>query len=349
MSIPYRARRNLRRLFTTVLILALVIACVLLCWFLWLHRYVVYTRDGVKLDFDRPLEYPQGEIAVPPDTLPSVHIQYDNGVQPEEEVNTELVRFSGYYVTLEKIKEDFSAVEAQLQQLPAKSTVLIEVKNIQSYTYFSTDVGMIPDNFDTLQMDELIQKLRDQGHYVIAKIPAFQEYAYFLADERGRVPFGLPRKGGNGSLWLDGTIQNAPCYWLNPASDGTLTYLIQTITELRLLGFDEVVLDGFRFPDTDLIAFEGDQQLTLEATADKLVKTCATDTFCVSFVRSAADLKLPAGRTRLYLTGVAATSAASVAMQTDFEDPTLQVVFLADSGDTRYDEFCVLRPIDMMH
>ena len=349
MSIPYRARRNLRRLFTTVLILALVIACVLLCWFLWLHRYVVYTRDGVKLDFDRPLEYPQGEIAVPPDTLPSVNIQYDNGVQPEEEVNTELVRFSGYYVTLDMLKTDFSAVVEQLQQLPAKSTVLIEVKSIQSYTYFSTDVGMIPDNFDTLQMDNLIQKLQDQGHYVIAKIPSFQEYEYILADQRQRVPFGLPRTGGNGSLWLDTSVAKEPCYWMNPASDGTLTYLIQTITELRLLGFNEVVLDGFRFPDSDLYTFDGDKQQTLEETAAKLVKTCATDTFCISFVRTAPDLKLPVGRTRLYLTGVSATSAASVATQTDFEDPSIHVVFLADSGDTRYDEFCVLRPIDMMH
>ena len=115
------------------------------------------------------------------------------------------------------------------------------------------------------------------------------------------------------------------------------------------MGFNEVVLDGFRFPDTDLIAFDGDKQQTLEETAAKLVKTCATDTFCVSFVRSAPDLKLPEGRTRLYLTGVAATSAALAANQTDFADPTLHVVFWTDSGDTRYDEFCVLRPIDMMH
>ena len=244
-------------------------------------------------------------------------------------------------------KNDYFEIE--LQQLPAKSTVLIEVKSIQSYTYFSTDVGMIPDNFDTLQMDNLIQKLQDQGHYVIAKIPSFQEYEYILADQRQRVPFGLPRTGGNGSLWLDTSVAKEPCYWMNPASDGTLTYLIQTITELRLLGFNEVVLDGFRFPDSDLYTFDGDKQQTLEETAAKLVKTCATDTFCISFVRTAPDLKLPVGRTRLYLTGVSATSAASVATQTDFEDPSIHVVFLADSGDTRYDEFCVLRPIDMMH
>ena len=345
MSLPYRARRNLRRLFTSVLVLILVIACVLLCWLLWLHRYVVYTKDGVRLDFDRPQEYPQGQTAVPPDPLPTVNIQYED-IVIEEEINTELVRFSGYYVTLEQIKADFAAVQQQLQQLPAKSTILLELKSIKSYTYFSTDVGMVPEDFDTLPMDELIRKLQDQGHYVIAKIPAFQEYDYILADQRQRVPYGLPRVGGNGSLWLD---TSGPCYWMNPASDGTLTYLIQTITELRLLGFDEVVLDGFRFPDTDLIAFDGNKQQTLEETAAKLVKTCATDTFCVSFVRSAPDLKLPEGRTRLYLTDVAATSAALVANQTDFADPTLHVVFWTDSGDTRYDEFCVMRPIDMMH
>lgn len=346
MSLPYRARRNLRRLFVTLLVLILIAACVLLCWLLWLHRYVVYTQDGAKLDFDQSLEYPQGETAVPPDPLPSVNIQYDDGKKPEEEINTELVRFSGYYVTLETLRADFDAVLQKLEQLPHNSTVLLDVKSIRSYSYYSTDVGMIAPDFDTLLLDELIRNLQDEGHYIIARIPAFQEYEYILENERERVPHGLPRAGGNGSLWLDTT---GPCYWMNPASDGTLTYLIQTITELRLLGFDEVVLDGFRFPDTDLIEFKGDRQQALTDTANTLVKTCATDTFCVSFVRSAPDLKLPAGRTRLYLEGVTATAAASYAAQAGFEDPALHVVFLTDSGDTRYDDFCVLRPLDMMH
>jgi hypothetical protein len=346
MSLPYRARRNLRRLFVTLLVLILIAACVLLCWLLWLHRYVVYTQDGARLDFDQPLEYPQGETAVPPDPLPSVNIQYDDGKKPEEEINTELVRFSGYYVTLETLRADFDAVLQQLEQLPHNSTVLLDVKSIRSYSYYSTDVGMIAPDFDTLLLDELIRNLQDEGHYIIARIPAFQEYEYILENERERVPYGLPRAGGNGSLWLDTT---GPCYWMNPASDGTLAYLIQIVSELRNKGFDEVVFSDFRYPETDKIKFPEDKDAVLNQTATTLVKTCATERFAVSFTRTKADLTLPEGRTRLYLTGVAAADAAAAAQASGFEDPSVGVVFLTEQNDTRYDAFCALRPLSTLH
>ena len=77
--IPYHTRRILRRIFVSLVVLALVTAGVLLCWLLWLNRYVVYTRDGVKLDFDMPLEFPQGQLAVPPTAPPPVDIYYNEG------------------------------------------------------------------------------------------------------------------------------------------------------------------------------------------------------------------------------------------------------------------------------
>ena len=346
MTIPYRTRQVLRRLCATVLVLALIAAGLLLCWLLWLHRYVVYTQDGAKLDFNLSMEYPQGETAVPPASLPTVDIHYDEGKAPELELNTELVRFSGHYVTLDVLLADFDSVAAQLEQLSAGATVLIDVKNVKSYSYYSTDVGIQATDFDTVKLVSLIRKLQDHGLYLIARIPAFQEYEYILEDQAQRVPYGLPKKGGNGSLWLD---KDGPCYWMNPASDGTLTYLIQTVTELRLLGFDEVVLDNFRFPNTDQIQFDADKIQTLTDIADKLVKTCATDTFCVSFSRAAPDLTLPEGRTRLYLEGISAADAAAMAEQAGFPNASVHVVFLTDTGDTRFDEFCVLRPLEMMH
>lgn len=64
--IPFRTRRILGRICAVGLTLLLIVSILLLFWLLWLNRYVVYTRDGAYLDFDRPLEYPQGELAVPP-------------------------------------------------------------------------------------------------------------------------------------------------------------------------------------------------------------------------------------------------------------------------------------------
>ncbi len=343
MILPYRARRVLKQILITLLALALVGTAVLLCWFLWLHRYVVYTQDGVIIDFNKPLEYQQGEISTPSEPLPTVNIQYGEPEDPSQP-QTELTRFSGYYVALDTLLSDFDTVAQQLQQHPSGSTILLDVKSVSSYSYFSTTAGIRATDFDTTKLDALIADLRKQGHYLIARIPAFQEYRYILADERSRVPYGLPKAGGNGSLWLDA---EGPCYWMNPAADGTMSYLIQTITELRQLGFSEVVLADFRFPGTDKISFNGDRQQTLTDAAEKLVSTCATDTFCVSFTRTKPDLTLPEGHCRLYLEGVSVLDTLAFAEQSGFEDPAVRLVFLTDSGDTRFDEFCVLRPLDM--
>ena len=344
MIFSYRTRRVLKRLLILLLALALIGVGMLMCWLLWLQRYVIYTPDGAILDFNKPLQYAPGAIITPTEPLPTVNINY--GAPEEEQPKTELERFSGYYVTLETLLSDFDNIAQKLRKLEPGSTLLLDVKSVSSYSYFSTDVGMRATDFDTTKLDSLINDLRQKGHYLIARIPAFQEYRYILADERERVPNGLPKDGGNGALWLDA---DGPCYWMNPAKEGTISYLIQTISELRQRGFNEVVLDDFRFPRTDMIPFILMEDQALIDAANTIVKACATDSFCVSFVREKPDLPLPEGRTRLYLEGATILDAPVMLEQSGFADPIPRVVFLTDTGDTRFDEYCVLRPIEMAH
>jgi hypothetical protein len=322
-----------------LVVLAVFAALVLLLWLLWLNRYVVYTPDGVKLDFTMSPHYAQGVIPTPPDPIGTVPI-YD-GAEEEEEVSTELVRFSGVSVSMKELMTDTARVEEQLLALPQSSTICLELKSVAGYVCYTSKVAPTKD-FDPAQVDALLRKLMDGGYYLIARIPASQEYQFIMADQRERVPYGLPQKGSGTNLWLD---RDFNCYWLNPASDGTITYLIQLITELRSMGFDEVLFSDFRFPRTEKISFSGDQQEALDAAASTLVRTCATDTFCVSFIREAVDLQLPEGRTRLYLTGIDGTKIAETAALAPFADPAIQLGFLTDSGDTRYDNYCVLRPL----
>ena len=61
--IPYRTRRLVRNLLIAILVLVLVASAALICWLLWLNRYIVYTRDGAKLDFSLSLQFPEGELA----------------------------------------------------------------------------------------------------------------------------------------------------------------------------------------------------------------------------------------------------------------------------------------------
>lgn len=344
MSIPYRARRALRNMAVGLMVLALFASLVLLCWLLWLNRYVIYSRDGAKIDFNLSIHYQPGEKPVKPERGEQIVIHDRVDENDPENVSKEMTNFSGYYVTLEELTKDFDNVSKKLTALPAGTAVMMELRDSRGRAYYTSSVA-VQAKFDTEKVDKLLQDLQDQGIYVIVSINAFQEYEYILEDERERVPYGLAKVGGTGSLWLD---TSNSCYWLDPTSDGTLTRLIQLLTELRGKGIDEVVFSNFRFPNTDKIRFDGDKMAALTECAAKLVRTCATDSFCVSFRRSEPDLTLPADRTRLYLSGISGIDIADTAAQTGFENPNIQLVFLTDSGDARFDEYCALRPMEMV-
>ena len=335
--IPYRTRNALRKLCVTVLVIILVAAIMLLCWLLWLNRYVIYTRDGVKLDFGLSLEFPEGQLAVPPTPGVTIDIYYNEGENVVLPENTELQQLSGLYITGEMLAQDIAGIRQQLKSLPAETPVMLDVKNIRGEFYYTTSNGRNAAAIDTAQMDDLIRELK-ANHYLIAKLPALRDYWYGLEHVDDGI-FNPNRM----SLWMD----EERCYWLNPASDGTLTYLVQITKELRAMGFDEVVFDDFRIPATNAIYFEGDRDEALNKTAASLVTICSTDTFAVSFANNAETFLLPEGRSRLYLQDVAAADAAAAATRTGLSDPNIRLVFLTNLKDTRYDAYGVLRPMDI--
>ena len=343
MIIPYRIQQALKRLGIGLLVLLVLASVVLLCWFLWLQRYVVYTEDGAKLNFDIALQFPDGQVAQKPTTGSDVNLIYGDEIEATGPANKEMERFSGYYVTVDAMREDFDAVAEQIGILPSGATVMFDMKSIRGEFCYNTGLGHIADDIPLDRLADVMAQLKENGCYLMAKIPAFRDYHFFMDDERTRVPYGLARDGGNGALWMD----KQSCYWFNPASEGAMTYLIQIVSEIRALGFHEVVFDDFRFPDTDMYTFLSDELKAINNAATTLVNTCATETFAVSFVRRQADLQLPEGRTRLYIENAAVAELAAIAERTGFADPAIQLGFLVETNDTRYDAYCVLRPIHM--
>ena len=146
-------------------------------------------------------------------------------------------------------------------------------------------------------------------------------------------------------MWEDTSIPNLSHYWLNPTSTGALNFLVQIVTELKNVGFDEVVFSDFRFPNTEKIKFEGDKTEALNEAAQTLVQACATKNFAVSFTGS--HFTAPEGRVRIYLENVAAADIQQAASAITLENPSAQIVFLTDTLDTRYEAYSVLRPLDM--
>ena len=341
MSIPYRTRRRLQRLGSLGLFLLIAFAVAWLCWVIWVERYIIYTEDGAVIDFNLSPNIPYGEVAQPPlaDEGPEIH--YNEG---ENAVNTstEMMQLKGYYVTGELLQQDFEGVKAKIDSLPANTPVMIDVKTGFGSFYYSSGLSeaVISQSVDVTQVDQLIDEMNRKNLYLIARIPAFQDYSYAL----NHVSSGIPFTGGGGALWMD----SEGCYWLKPKDSATVGWLTSIILELRGMGFDEVVLDEFWVPSSERVIYDGDRTADLAETAVKLLTNCSTTSFTVSFTVSSADFPLPEGRSRMYLTGVPARDVEITAAQCTLADPQIRLVFIGDSNDTRFDSFGVLRTIDLL-
>ncbi len=334
--IPYRTRRFLRKAFISILIIVLVVSLLLLCWLLWLNRYVLYTRDGVRLDFDMSLDFPEGQKPQAPESGPNVDIFYEEENKPTAPESTELRQFSGLYISAQMLREDLAGVMAQVQALSEPTAIMLDVKNIRGEFFYSTNLGRNNAGIDPVDMDALISWIRQSQHYLIARLPAYRDYWFGLEN----VEYGIFNPNQM-SLWMDADR----CYWLNPNAEGTITYLVSIITELRTLGFQEVVFTDFCLPDTENIYFEEDRAESVRKAASDLVRICTTDRFALSFATADENFPLPEGRSRLYLENVPAADVAALAQRLGLAEDKPRLVFLTDLKDTRYEAFCVLRPL----
>lgn len=337
MNIPYRTQRTIKRALVIALVVLLVAAAAWTCWLIWLQRFVVYTADGnAVLDFDLP-PMADGQIATEPQDE-TVSIYFNEG-EDAVNTNTELTQLVGYYVEPDQL-QDLKEVKKQMAALEAGTGVMIDVKNIKGDFYYSSAISANrASGMDIQAMDELISFMNKSSLYTIARLPALRDYAYGL----NHVPYGVHHSSG---LYL--YQDDEGCYWLDPASEGTLSYLTQIVTELKNLGFDEVVFADFSYPATDNIQVNGNQAENLTAAAATLIRACATDRFTLSFEKT-AEFTMPEGRTRMYLSGIEAAQAAGAAESSGVADTVINLVFLTELYDTRFDAYSVLRPLSGAH
>ena len=342
MSITYRTKRRLQRAGLIGLIVLLVVILVGFCWVIWLERYIVYTKDGATLDFDVVDTPGAGQLATPPQVGATVPIYVNEGLDAID-LNKELTQISGYYIDADTLKSDIATARDTVATLPANTAVMVEVKNIWGQFNYSSGVSnvTISNRVDTEQVDKLITDITSRNLYAVAVLPAFRDRYFFLINNKN-TSCGLAIKG-KGYLWQD----DENCYWFDPSDNDTITWLQEITRELKSLGFDEVVFSEFRIPNTDRIVFSGDRNAALLQAAQTLVTTCATENFAVSFMATDSSFQMPEGRSRLYMKDIGPKNVEAIAAKLNFENPQANLVFMATTNDTRYDEYSVIRPIAM--
>mgnify|MGYP003291168992 CR=1 FL=1 len=340
MSLPYRTRRRLKTLGLTALVIVMLLVIVWLGWVVYLERYIIYTRDGVVLDLDLDLNsYDEGVMAVPPAQDETVPIFYNEGLNAQE-MNAEMEQLKGYYISFADLDsaEDISRCREQLAKLTAGTPVMIDLKSGFGKFHYSTEIpgAELSDSLNIAEVDALIRDLTSRNLYLIARVSAFRDRAYGLKNVQQGI-FHINKKG----LWPDS--QN--CYWLDPSNATVISYVTAIVQELKEMDFDEVLLADFSIPTNGNAYFKGDRAEALNNAAGTIVDACKSEYFTISFGVSSSTFALPEGRTRMYLSGVDAQNVGAVVAQSGLEDPKIRIVFLAETNDTRYDEYGVMRPL----
>ncbi len=339
MSIPYRTRRTLNRLGTAALILLLIFLISWLCWVVWLQRYVVYSDEGATLDFNLSANDVYGEVAEAPKAEANISIYYNEGANAID-VGNEMRQVHGYYIDSTMLQTDLSGVLSRVETLESGTTIMVDMKGgFGSFFYPTKLEGAVQSaSTDIDGVSNLIKVLQTKGFYTIAKISAFRDREY----GNRNVPSGLYALSRRG-LWPD----KDGMYWLDPTKAEVTSWIASIVLELRGIGFNEVVLDDFCFPNSDQYIFNGDKPAALQTAAARLLSTCAASNFVLSFVSDDPAFALPDGRCRLYLRNVSAAGIGQSVSKVTMEDPDIRLVFIADTADTRYDEYGVLRSLYM--
>ena len=339
MSIPYRTRRTLNRVGMVLTALLLVLVVFWMCWVIWLQRYVVYTDDGAVLDFNKSSYDIVGEEAKPPVAESNISIFYNEGADAID-TSRDMKQLGGYYITSDMFKNDYDNVMLQIERLPAGTAVMIELKGPYGSFFYNSQLSdaTISASTNIDQVMALVERLHSKGFYTIAKISAFRDREF--GDKH--VTSGLYMLSRAG-LWMD----SGGMFWLDPTNATATSWIASVVLELKGMGFREVVLDDFCFPDSNQYIFNGDKDAALEAAANTLMAACGAEDFVLSFCVSNPAFPIPQGRSRLYLRNSDAATINMSVSQTKFEEKEIRLVFLCETGDTRFDSYSVLRSLEV--
>lgn len=336
----YRNKRAVRKTARILGCILLALALLVIGRVLYVQRYVTYTPDGVKLDYDQHLDY-TGETQPEPDPA---EYPFETVLDAVSETGGEAVtaqtRLDGYSISTTMLVNGVDQVRDALRSVDGYNAIILDVKSIYGNFYYSTELTGAPkaDALDITEVDKLISELTArQDLIVIARVPAFSDRRYALEHQSEGLPIW------NGALWEGDDV----CYWLNPYSNSVQGYLTSIAIELSQRGFDGVLFDDFYFPASDRIMWNANitrSEAVLDAAAN------ITDSLYgygieVLFGSDSAEVAALGDRVCIRTDAAEDVNAIVEQMSPVLSDPAAQIVFLTSSRDTRFAACGVLRPL----
>ena len=183
----------------TVLAVLLAAALLLLCRFLYLSRYVVYSGNEAYLDFDRTLSATRDpQMAQNPEDYPFTTLIASQS--PDEPQTQQRSKIQGYYITTNMLSDGVDAVRAALDAANDYDAVMIDVKSVFGNYYYRSKLSgvQIATSADIDAVEALIRELTARTDLtVIARVPAFSEPNYAFAHQNQALALY------SGALWMD--------------------------------------------------------------------------------------------------------------------------------------------------
>ena len=212
-TISYRSKARLRKGLKIGLAVLAALALCLILFAVYLGRYVVYTPEGVRLDFGRNTAQ---DVTLETGAQDSRTAQESVTIEFAEpgERGEETERINGYYIDLEMLQDPGAVLEA-VKELTPPCTVMIDLKGGNGSFYYTTSIdGARQAAIDISTVDAVISYLRSHGFTMVARIRTFQDTNF----AENHINSALRK--ASGSLWVGNGF-----YWLDPASDTVKAYL----------------------------------------------------------------------------------------------------------------------------
>ena len=335
----YRNKRAVRKTARILGGVLLALALLVVGRVLYVQRYVTYTPEGVRLDYDQKIDY-TGQAPAEPDPAEYPFETVVDAVAQTDEEAEKQTRLDGYSISTTMLVNGVDQVRSALAEVDGYNAVVIDVKSIYGNFYYSTQLSGAPraDALDISEVDKLIEELTGRSDLiVIARVPAFSDRRYALAHQSEGLPIW------NGALWEGDDV----CYWLNPYSNNVQGYLTSIAIELSQRGFDGVLFDDFYFPDSDRIMWNA------TITRDEAVLDAAANIadslygYGIEVLFGSAPTGAAAYADRVCITTDAAEDVNAIVeeLSPSLTDPAAQIVFLTSSRDTRFAACGVIRPL----
>lgn len=335
----YRNKRRAKIILAVLGAAVLIAFLAILLRFVYLQRFLVYTDEGVTLNYEQDLQSDRSPMeSTDLSEYPVQIMAPEDNLAVSAQANEEMKQLAGYYVTTPMML-DMPSVTAALEEQAPFAALMLDMKSIYgNFYYASTIPGAVQSSADIPAITAMLDDLCSQEDlYLVARVPSFSDNNFALANQSCGLPLS------SGALWMD----SEGCYWLDPLEEEVQNYLISIAKELSGLGFDEVVFADFYVPDSGSIVY--DREVTraeAAAQAAEAIRT-ALDSYPIRVSFDSSNPQVVQHSDRVYLEASDGSAVAGLVgtFQDSLEDPSIQVVFLTASRDTRFEGYGILRPL----